>query len=157
MCRVIWVASEWFELLLNWTALSSCVFSAPPPSEPGRRWLRSDSQQQILCLQNCQQRQFLSLLHQWQESHIQRSRCFTPEPWYWPGPQQVFDLTGNCGLYNTFLKISFSFTCNSAFLKSCFHHPILSRVFLLFILYTSPSPVGARYFIATLSQACLWE
>lgn len=54
-----------------------------------------------------------------------------------------------------FKKILFLSLVTLLFFKSCFHHPILSRVFLLFILYTSPSPVGARYFIATLSQACL--
>lgn len=86
---------ELFEFLLNCSALSSSVSSAPPPSEPGRRWLRSHPQQQVLCFQDCQQRQFLSLPYQRQESHIQRSGGFTPKSWYWPRPQQISDPAGN--------------------------------------------------------------
>lgn len=95
--------------LLNCSALSSCVFSAPPPppSESGRRWLRSHPQQQILCFQDCQQRQFLSLLYQWQESHIQRSRGSAPQPRHRPGPQQISDLTGNADFF-------FSTSCSAA-------------------------------------------
>lgn len=126
---VLMQCSEWFELLLNWTALSSCVFSAPPPSEPGRRWLRSDPQQQILCLQDCTQRQLLRLLCQWQEGHVQGGRGSAPQPWHWPGPQQIFNLTGNCVFvppllflnyfYFIFLKILLSYFIPSRFLRPC--------------------------------------
>lgn len=98
MSIIIWCV-ELFEFLLNCSSLSCSVSSAPPPSEPGRRWLRSHPQQQVLCFQDCQQRQFLSLPYQRQESHIQRSGGFTPKPWYWPRPQQISDLTGNCNFF----------------------------------------------------------
>lgn len=151
---VLMKCSEWFELPLNWTALSCCVFSAPPPSEPGRRWLRSDPQQQILCLQDCQQRQLLGLLYQWQEGHIQGGRGPAPQPWYWPGPQQIFNLTGNCVFFPSFslslFILLFFFFLIKRKNKSCFHLLILSRVLPLFILYTPPSSVGARYFCSYL-------
>lgn len=104
MCGAVWVSPGLFSSKLL------CVF-CPSPSEPGRRWLRSHPQQQVLCFQDCQQRQFLSLPYQWQESHIQRSGGFTPKPWYWPRPQQISDLTGNFEFFN----LIFSSTFNYAF------------------------------------------
>lgn len=120
VCSAYLVLSKWssehekyFGFLLNCSALSCCVFSAPPPSESGRRWLRSHPQQQILCFQDCQQRQFLSLLYQWQESHVQRSGGFAAKPWHWPGPQQISDLAGN-GEFSLFFFLFFFSTSYSA-------------------------------------------
>lgn len=102
---------KYFGFLLNCSALSSCVFSAPPPSESGRRWLRSRPQQQILCFQDCQQRQFLSLLYQWQESHVQRSGAFAAQPWHRPGPQQISDLAGT-GEFSFLFSFYFVLGCS---------------------------------------------
>lgn len=138
-----------FQFLLNCSALSSSVSSAPPPSEPGRRWLRSHPQQQVLCFQDCQQRQFLSLPYQWQESHIQRSGDFTPKSWYWPRPQQISDPAGNFFYFFIFIFI-LSSTSNSAYFYPCCDHPILSRDFLLFVLCSFPSPLWVKCFMANL-------
>lgn len=109
---------------LYWSKLLS-VSCAPPPSEPGRRWIRSHPQQQVLCFQNCQQRQFLSLQYQWKESYIQRCGGSIAKSWHWPRPQQIPDLTGNWLLFFFFFFVCYvfiiSFLFHIAFYSCCVH------------------------------------